>query len=69
VSPTPLISTKRILYAIDSFGANRIVLGSDTPFGRENLGKNICKIRQLDISETEKELILGLNLQKLLRLK
>jgi len=55
VSPTPLISPKRILQAIDSFGPSRILLGSDTPFGSENLGKNIHKIRQLDISENEKE--------------
>ncbi|AGL02375.1 amidohydrolase family protein [Desulfoscipio gibsoniae] len=68
ISPAPLISLKRIYMAIDHFGAGKVILGSDTPFGKDNLRKNIEKVTQLNISDREKELILGGNLQRILKL-
>lgn len=68
ISPTPLISLKRLHMAINHFGAGKVILGSDTPFGKDNLRKNIEKVTQLNITDREKELILGGNLQRLLKL-
>ena len=67
-SPTPLISAQRILKAINFIGADRVLLGSDTPFGDDNLKKNIERIKRLPISDEQKELILGHNFQSLLNL-
>ena len=67
-SPTPLISEQRILKAINFIGADRVLLGSDTPFGDDNLKKNIERIKRLPISDEQKELILGNNFQSLLNL-
>jgi predicted TIM-barrel fold metal-dependent hydrolase len=69
ISPKPLISDHRILKAINSFGANRVMLGSDTPFGKDNLKKNIERVKRLPISQEQKELILGNNFQSLLNLQ
>ncbi|MEW6181752.1 MAG: amidohydrolase family protein [Bacillota bacterium] len=68
ISPTPLISPKRIQAAVDNFGADKVILGSDTPYGRDNLCKNIRKVTRLKASDHHKELILGGNLQGMLRL-
>jgi len=69
ISPTPLISDQRILKAINLFGAERVILGSDTPFGKDNLKKNIERVKRLPISQEQKELILGNNFQSLLNLQ
>jgi len=63
-----IISERRIRYAIKHFGADHVLLGSDSPFGEKNLENNIKKIRGMNISKEEKELILGKNMQKLLNL-
>lgn len=66
ISPTPLISDQRILKAINLFGADRVMLGSDTPFGKDNLKRNIERVKRLPLSQEQKELILGNNFQSLL---
>ncbi|SFG84458.1 hypothetical protein SAMN05660649_02910 [Desulfotomaculum arcticum] len=68
ISPAPLISSKRICLAIDKFGADKIILGSDTPFGKDNLSKNLQKVNELNVSGYERELIKGGNLQRILKL-
>ena len=62
-------STKRFMDAIKFVGAANITFGTDTPYGKDNLKKNIDRIRNLDISTKEKELILGGNMSKLLKIK
>ena len=57
-----------MLKAVDHFGADKIVLGSDTPFGRNNLRRNIERVERLPLSQDEKGRILGLNLAELLRM-
>lgn len=69
ISAPQLISLKRLQKAVDHFGAHKIVLGSDTPYGRNNLKLNIQRVHSLPISEEEKKLILGTNMQKLLNLE
>ncbi len=63
-----LIPEKKLLAAIDRFGAVRLVMGSDTPYGRDNLRHSIARIRGLKLPEREQELILGGNMQSLLHL-
>ena len=68
ISTYQVTSDKRVLKAIDFLGSDKIVMGSDTPYGKDNLKKNIERIRRLDISAKEKELILGENMRKLLKI-
>lgn len=68
ISPAPLISDERILKAIKLFGAERVLLGSDTPFGKDNLKRNIERISRLRLSPLAKDLVLGKNMQRLLEL-
>lgn len=67
VSPTPLISDQRILKAVNLFGADRVMLGSDTPFGKDNLKRNIERVKRLAIPQEQRDLILGDNFQSLLK--
>jgi uncharacterized protein len=59
-SPVP-----RVKFALDAFGADRVMLGSDTPFGRNTLKRNIVKIESMDIPAADKALILGGNASRL----
>jgi predicted TIM-barrel fold metal-dependent hydrolase len=66
ISPPNLIPEFFVHEALGSFGAARLLLGSDTPYGRDNLKKNIERVLRLDIPDEEKRLILGGNMQRLL---
>ncbi len=68
ISTIQLTSTKRCMKAIKFVGATNVTFGTDTPYGKDNLKKNIDRIRNLDISIWEKELILGESMRKLLRI-
>jgi predicted TIM-barrel fold metal-dependent hydrolase len=50
------------------FGPERIILGSDTPYGRNNLNLVISHVRRLGLSERETAMILGDNLRDILML-
>jgi predicted TIM-barrel fold metal-dependent hydrolase len=63
-----IISKRRIKFAMKHFGADHVLLGSDSPFGERNLENNIKKIQKMKISKKEKEMILGKNIANLLRL-
>lgn len=69
ISTPALISIQRLMKAIKCFGANRVVLGSDIPYGHDNLKKNIERVKNLDIPDEEKCLILGGNMKKILEIK
>lgn len=68
ISTFQVTSDKRVLKAIDFFGSDKIIMGSDTPYGKGNLRNNIDRIKNLDISTEEKDLILGENIRKLLKI-
>jgi len=68
ISTYQVTSDKRVLKAIDFLGSDKIVMGSDTPYGKGNLKNNIDRIKNLDISTEEKDLILGENMKRLLKL-
>jgi len=67
-STIQLISTKRLKNAINFVGAKNVTMGTDTPYGKNNLHKNIDRINDLDIPSEEKDLILGENMKRLLNL-
>ena len=66
ISPPPLIDVERLKNAIDQAGANKVILGSDTPYGKKNLQMNLNRIDAFDINEHEKNLIKGGNMYRLL---
>ncbi len=66
ISPTRMMSERRIMKALNRFGADHLILGSDTPYGSNNLKRNIEKVNRLKISQKQKELILGKSMQFLL---
>jgi predicted TIM-barrel fold metal-dependent hydrolase len=68
ISTHELVSTQRILKAIEHFGAQQVVMGSDTPYARDALRMAIERVRSLPLSDPEKNSILGGNLQRLLEI-
>lgn len=66
ISSPQLVSKKRLMLAIRFFGAQNLILGSDNPYGRNNLQKNIDRVRALDINDQDKKSILGENLLNIL---
>jgi len=68
ISTPQLVSVQRLKKAIQHFGAARVVLGSDTPYGKNNQEVNLRRVRELDITDEEKDLILGKNIKNLLNL-
>lgn len=52
--------------AYELVGANRILLGSDTPYGKHNIAKAIRKIEKLGVTQEEKAAICGLNILRLI---
>ena len=50
---------------VDNFGHDRILFGSDFPFGDPK--EELCKIQDLSIAKEKKDMILGHNLKRLLK--
>lgn len=68
ISTYQVTSNYRVLKAIEYFGADKIILGSDTPYGKDNLKKNIARLERLPLNHDEKNMILGVNLKELLNI-
>ncbi|MBW2173485.1 MAG: amidohydrolase family protein [Deltaproteobacteria bacterium] len=66
ISSPSLISNYRLKMAIQQLGANKIIMGTDIPYGKNNLARTLERIRALQISDEEKELILGQNMAQIL---
>ena len=66
ISSPSLISEYRLHEAIQQIGAQRLVMGTDIPYGRNNLSRTLERIRSSEISAEERELILGQNMADLL---
>ena len=62
---TALASRYEIEDYVDNFGYDRILFGSDFPFGDPK--EELCKIQDLSIPRRKKEMILGHNLRRLLK--
>lgn len=61
---TALASVSEITDYIDEYGIDRIIFGSDFPFGDPK--RELQKIMHLQIPQEQKEIICGLNIQRLL---
>jgi len=68
ISTPQLISEYRLIRAINYLGSERFILGSDTPYGKNNLYLNIKRINILKISQKEKDSILGNTMKYLLKI-
>ncbi len=68
ISNSYFVSRERIMEAVHKIGAHRLLLGSDTPYGQDSLGLTIQRVRNLPISQEEKDGILGRNLGGLIGL-
>lgn len=68
ISCHEIVPERKIKLAIEKFGHERIIMGSDTPYGKDNLKQIIACIHRLNLSDSEKDLILGGNLQRLLKI-
>jgi len=66
ISTHELVSIKRILKAIEHFGVQQVVMGSDSPYARDALRLAVERVRCLPLSDPEKDSILGGNLRRLL---
>ncbi|RLG51382.1 MAG: hypothetical protein DRO00_07280 [Thermoproteota archaeon] len=64
---TSFHTPREIRRAVERVGADRVVYGSDMPFGIPEI--SIMSVRLCKISEKEKELILGLNMARILGIK
>lgn len=69
MSNVQLIPQKKLLLALRKFGPARILMGSDTPIGKNNLRNAIKRVNSMPITEDEKRLILGGNIKSLLQLE
>ena len=68
ISCYQIVSEIKIKLALEKFGHEKIIMGSDTPYGKDNLKQIIDRVLRLSLSDSEKDLILGGNLQKLLKI-
>ncbi len=66
ISSPSLISGYRLLNAVQRLGADKIIMGTDIPYGKNNLSRTLERIDSLQISDEEKELILGQNMAQIL---
>ncbi len=65
ISSPSLISDYRLKNAIQQLGADKIIMGTDIPYGKNNLSRTLERIHALQISDEEKKLILGQNMAQI----
>jgi uncharacterized protein len=66
ISCPALVSAERIRKAVKEFGAGRIIMGSDAPYGMDNARVIISRIMSMNLKEIERERILGNNMRDIL---
>jgi predicted TIM-barrel fold metal-dependent hydrolase len=64
-----IVSDVRLKLALDHFGASRLMMGSDSPYGRDGLARSVDRVRALGVSADDEALMLGGNMARLLRLE
>lgn len=68
LSNSYFVSYDRIMNLYKRIGSTKLLLGSDTPYGKNALEHTIKRIDELGISSVEKDNILGNNLRCLLKI-
>jgi len=66
-SPPNMVPLWHVRRAIEYFGPERVLLGSDTPYGKNNLRSAVARIRRLGLSGSDERLILGENARRIYR--
>jgi hypothetical protein len=69
ISAPQLYSEEILKSAIDKVGCHRLILGSDSPYGIDNLEKNIKRLKKLLLTENQIKIICGENIMRILQLK
>lgn len=69
LSAPQLYSLRILKNALNTYGANRLTLGSDTPYGKNNIQLNIDRLRKLNLSDKDIKAITGGNIVELLKLQ
>jgi predicted TIM-barrel fold metal-dependent hydrolase len=68
ISPPSMTPRRLIMRAFRVFGGARLLMGSDTPYGKDNLREALALVRGLRIPEADRRLILGENTRRVYRL-
>lgn len=68
LSAPQLYQSEMIKKAFNAVGSTRLILGSDTPYGIDNIPKIQNRLKKLSVSNKDLDNIMGDNLAKLLRL-
>ncbi|MGM0597415.1 MAG: amidohydrolase family protein [Myxococcota bacterium] len=66
ISTYQLVSDKKLLKAMKELGPEKLIFGTDTPYGKNNLGGNLNRLSRLGLDHKAKKLILGKNMEKLI---
>lgn len=66
ISAPFLITVERIQHAVNLLGAERLIIGSDTPYGNDNININIKRVNALNISHSDKVKIFSENILRIL---
>jgi predicted TIM-barrel fold metal-dependent hydrolase len=65
ISPPGLCPLALVERALGVFGPERLLLGSDTPYGKDNLRRAVARVHGLNLPEADRALILGGNARRL----
>lgn len=66
----PLLHSVKMLKTVrDNFGSERILLGSDSPYGTDNIKLAISQMREVGMTENEIELVCSKNIETILNIK
>lgn len=66
ISSPQLITDRTLKKALDSLGSSKLILGSDTPYGKRNITLNINRLSELGISKDDIDNIVYKNIYNLL---
>ncbi|MGL5616725.1 MAG: amidohydrolase family protein [Sarcina sp.] len=69
ISAPQLYSENILKSAIDKVGCERLILGSDSPYGVDNIDKNIRRLRKLKLTDSQIISICGENIVRILKIR
>ena len=68
LSSPEMYPLKTLEKALRMLGSEKLIIGSDTPFGKDNIKKNINRLEKLALSKDEINNITGDNICKILKM-
>lgn len=67
-SPPNMVPLWHVRRVLEYFGPEHVLLGSDTPYGKNNLRSALARVRGLGLPEADERLVLGENARRIYRL-